>query len=161
MVEWWTRSLLFSRSSWLIRFWINSLTSLSIRTGASNFANSGKFGVFETTSGGGKFKLWSILGIFLGTGVTSVVDCLGARLLDGNGVGPKLNTVGTAVSFSLRWSTCVLVYFSCTVVHEGTKSKIWNPDFLSLICHFDYPQPMQHNETPLKRLKLVQNWTST
>ena len=39
-----------------------------------------------------------------------------------------------------------------TVVHEGTKSKIWNPDFLSLICHFDYPQSIQHE---------VQNWTWT
>ena len=35
-----------------------------------------------------------------------------------------------------------------TVVHEGTKSEIYNPDFLSLICHFDYPQSIQHEETP-------------
>ena len=90
---------------------------MSIRTGTSNFAGLGKFGVFETTAGGGKFKLWSILGIFLGTGVTSVVDCFGARLLDGNGVGPKLNTVGTASSLSLRWSTFVLVYFSWHLDH--------------------------------------------
>ena len=34
----------------------------------------------------------------------------------------------------------------CAVVHEGTKSKIWIPDFLSLICHFGYPQPIQHDE---------------
>ena len=25
-----------------------------------------------------------------------------------------------------------------TVVHEGTKSKIQNPDFFLLMCHFNY-----------------------
>jgi hypothetical protein len=29
-----------------------------MRSGTSNFAGSGTFGVFETTAGGGKFKLW-------------------------------------------------------------------------------------------------------
>ena len=134
MVEWKTWSWLFSCSSWSIRFWINSLTSLSIRTGTSNFTDSGKFGVFETTFGGGKFKLSSTLGIFLGSGVTSVSECLKARLLDSDGVGQKLKRVGTAPSFSLNlvlgrihpWTARVIYIFrrrQKTTLLEMFKTK--------------------------------------
>ena len=73
-----------------------------MRSETSNFAGSGTLGVFETTAGGGKFNLWSILGIFLGSGVTSVLECLEARLLDSEGVGPKLKIDVTAPFFSLN-----------------------------------------------------------
>ena len=30
------------------------------------------------------------------------------------------------------------------------RVKSENPDFLSLICHFDYPQSIEHEEIPKK-----------
>ena len=43
----------------------------------------------ELTVFGGGVLAWSILGIFRGTGATSVLECLEARLLDVDGVGSK------------------------------------------------------------------------
>ena len=93
-----------------------------MRSGTSNFAGSGKCGVLETTAGGGKFKLSSTLGIFLGSGVTSVSECLKARLLDSDGVGPKLKRVGTAPSFSLN---LVLGRPESSTFSEGDRKQLF------------------------------------
>ena len=51
--------------------------------------------LFETTAVGGIFTLepWSILGIFRGTGATSVLERLGAHSLDGDVVADFSNLI--------------------------------------------------------------------